>query len=809
MTNTRDEGLESALKPIMVQSLQQVRRWFERKDAPFLQCAFQNVGFFPQNKRTDLFYVPPCELSLKINYPVMHGDSCIDQLKVIKEKTWALIKEQYGGLQDTYLQQLSAGSLLFLLEKLGGNIPYEGSDTISIYDANKVQSIRTIVSLNRAEEKHGQGVLLISTDISGIQKFIYNIRSARALKNLRARSFFIELLSHHVAKSILKAFHLHPVNLLINGGGSTVILSSKPDDYKTRLDDLDSSLNSWLAEELDYRLNVVIVAKEASDAEVFGDLSPLLQKLSVLAFQKKARKAAALIAKEKFLFVEKTEPTSKSCEVCQKDIGEGEATTTDDTTRCEFCETLVRIGNVIPNAKYIFIENKDSLNTIEIENTKYLLSGKMSEKTKKLPCAWTIFDDRSDFVKDLDFAQEFMFVGNYAVLIRDLPDAVKESIGDEIAELQERLKEEKEEAEIKNIKDELEALSSDENMATLEHLAACSQGKKKLIGALRMDADNLGKILQKGFYSTASLELVSSLSRNLNYFFKIYLTSICQGAMSDPHSICRGAESDPPARKWVHVIYSGGDDLFVLGAWDHIAELSIEVSNAFSRYTAANIDLGLSAGFTIHQPKYPVSKMAGVSLTALNFSKECHEPCWFCRDDWVNCPLFRKDGSCLRKGALTPFFAESKAALKQKLDQETMKIYSRHFSRLKLSFKRALFNGALELRRDEVQDLICEPLEVFRDTQPPQPAQGFLRNVTDLLDVWYRDGLLYLPKVAWLLQKQKELLQRGADRETGSSKYKRYQAALHWVSPEVLSALHVPLTWAILLKEKGGKSDDS
>jgi hypothetical protein len=341
------------------------------------------------------------------------------------------------------------------------------------------------------------------------------------------------------------------------------------------------------------------------------------------------------------------------------------------------------------------------------------------------------------------------------------------------------------------------AALSDENMAQLEHLASCSEGSE-LIGALRMDADNIGKILQKGFYSAATIAFVSSLSRNLNYFFKIYLNSMCQGRVNNPDN-----------RSWVHVIYSGGDDLFVLGAWDHIADLSIKVGDAFSSYTSESIDLGLSAGFTIHKPKYPVSKMAAASLSALHFSKECLEPCWFCREDWLDCPLFRKDGSCLRKGALTPFFVESKAAIKQRLDKETIRIYTRHTSRLKLSFKRALFSGSLEQKRDEVQDLILEPMEVFSDPNVPHPPRGFLHNVLKLLDVWYKDGLLYFPQVVWLLEKQKIMLQKALGKETGSSTYERYKAALHLVSREMLSALHVPLTWAILLKKEGGKTDDS
>ncbi len=79
-----------------------------------------------------------------------------------------------------------------------------------------------------------------------------------------------------------------------------------------------------------------------------------------------------------------------------------------------------------------------------------------------------------------------------------------------------------------------------------------------------------------------------------------------------------------------------------------------------------------------------------------------------------------------------------------------------------------------------------------------------------MLEVWYSDSIIYLPKIAWLLQKQKEELQRIIEEETGESMYDLYDQHLHLATPRMLSALHIPLSWAILLmKEGGGKRDES
>ena len=175
---------------------------------------------------------------------------------------------------------LSTGNLLFLLEKLGGSIPCNDNEGVSIYDDQKVEAIRCILSANRADGRHGDGALLINVDISGIQSFIYNIGSPRVLKNLRSRSFFIELLSHHVVARLLEILQLHPLNLIVNAGGNALILSSRPDNYRELLEDINYSLNSWLMKTLDFRLNVVIAAIETTNNEIFGDISALISRIS-------------------------------------------------------------------------------------------------------------------------------------------------------------------------------------------------------------------------------------------------------------------------------------------------------------------------------------------------------------------------------------------------------------------------------------------------------------------------------------------------------------------------------------------------
>ena len=67
------------------------------------------------------------------------------------------------------------------------------------------------------------------------------------------------------------------------------------------------------------------------------------------------------------------------------------------------------------------------------------------------------------------------------------------------------------------------------------------------------------------------------------------------------------SEADAAARQ-ATVVYAGGDDLFIIGAWDDILGFAVDLNNALAEYTQGT--LTLSAGIGIYPEKYPVAAMA-------------------------------------------------------------------------------------------------------------------------------------------------------------------------------------------------------
>lgn len=71
-----------------------------------------------------------------------------------------------------------------------------------------------------------EAFLFCSLDISGIQKFIYTIASKNALRTLRARSFYLEIMMEHIIDTLLERLELSRANLIYSGGGHCYLLSA-------------------------------------------------------------------------------------------------------------------------------------------------------------------------------------------------------------------------------------------------------------------------------------------------------------------------------------------------------------------------------------------------------------------------------------------------------------------------------------------------------------------------------------------------------------------------------------------------------
>lgn len=139
-----------------------------------------------------------------------------------------------------------------------------------------------------------------------------------------------------------------------------------------------------------------------------------------------------------------------------------------------------------------------------------------------------------------------------------------------------------------------------------------SAGIRRL-GVLRADVDNLGAAFRAGFPEKyATLTRTAVLSRQLSLFFKRYINMLCRGEVNGVGESGQEKFSlfgrEKKRERDIHIVYSGGDDIFLLGAWDDVVELAVDLRRAFRRFTSGR--LHFSAGIGFFKDKSPVAEMA-------------------------------------------------------------------------------------------------------------------------------------------------------------------------------------------------------
>ena len=131
-------------------------------------------------------------------------------------------------------------------------------------------------------------------------------------------------------------------------------------------------------------------------------------------------------------------------------------------------------------------------------------------------------------------------------------------------------------------------------------------GNFSRLGVLRMDVDNLGNIFQYGLSERSTLSRMSALSRSFDYFFSGYLNTIWEETDKE-HSV---------------IIYSGGDDVFIVGDWSVTITLAERIHNDFKKFTCNNPASAISGCITFIDEKFPIIKGAELSAKEEDTAKE-------------------------------------------------------------------------------------------------------------------------------------------------------------------------------------------
>ena len=467
-----------------------------------------------------------------------------------------VVKLPQGSFEAFFL------SLYNLLYKYTWCVPsaaFRDYPTISLFDHSRMTAAMAWCLYKGDAERP---FMFIKGDLGGIQNFIYSIASPDdaqegMAKRLRGRSFYLSLIAESVARFIMDKLRLPEPNLIWLGGGGFLILAPNSEETRCDLKKAIGEIETELLYKHHGQLSLAVAYCEASKDDM---AKPTTDK--EVNFKKLMEKLGDELekAKEKKFKSQGTWPTLPSegeteCIVCAAPMkeNEGKIVETDDGKKklvliCPDCQRQERIGKALPGSNYL-LWTTESWNPSDGAYVDVL--GQrwclLGNPPANPPSKGILYR-----IKGMNFLEEARKEDTVARGFRFIATHVP---------------------------------------GTFEEMAEKADGMDYL-AALRMDVDDMGYLLatvQKEFQTPS---FYASVSRLLDLFFSGYMNTMIRGNDA------------------LYIVYAGGDDLFIVGAWDKVLAKALEISQKFGKYTGNPENLHLSGGYYIFKPKFPIGRAA-------------------------------------------------------------------------------------------------------------------------------------------------------------------------------------------------------
>ncbi|MDR1836467.1 MAG: type III-A CRISPR-associated protein Cas10/Csm1 [Treponema sp.] len=542
----------------------------------------RGVEDFKRDDETEPYYKPLVHLvsTIQIGEKAPAAGYCsmkpLEGRAIFPSKDVGAGKQEYLGLWKDFEKDFRAlkgltysefiPSLDTLLERYCWCIPVSSQDQdISLYQHLKIsaafagtlylyhqdKNTPTKEALDAHDEK---AFLFIQGDISGIQKYIFDLKTTdNNAKLLRARSFQIWTLGELMAGYLAGQFGVSRENIITSAGAKFLLLAPNTQKVTEKLPELRLEIESFFLREFAGKLAFVLsggVPASGRDVQK-GNIQTLLNAIGRRGDEAKQQKMQAALGRDGHVLTALYDGLQKSgeCEYCETLPANPELT---GKKICTNCDSLIKIGG------------------------KLVKTDKIILKTEKL----SRFDEMVLLLPKED--GQFGYLTDYAARfpLMSLPYAAPKD--------------------------------AHNNLYTFEEIAEKAAGGNKKLAMFKADIDNLGLIFTspwgKGSGDKISFSRYAQLSRQLHYFFTAFISGFIEG--SDKY------------RDKIYTVFSGGDDLCVLGAWDAVMRFARDFQKELSAFTGGNPSVTLSGGIALAGSRLPVRAIAAMAEEALELAKE-------------------------------------------------------------------------------------------------------------------------------------------------------------------------------------------
>lgn len=559
-------------------------------------------------------------------FPNEFGQEDVRDLTDDYQKLWQQFTNEFANLPGRVRPFLE--SLLLLLKKYTWCIPSSTQDMANVSLFDHLKSTAAIADclyaywLEHRDHFHydaqrkklsvKQGnypLLMLCCDLSGIQKFIYNISSSRANVSLKGRSFYIQLVQETIQRELIHATGTQTGHVIYASGGKFYMLLPNTEDVREALRLTRDKIERQLWEEQKQKLYACIdwipfcyypATNKKENAriespETMPDTSRAITTLGDL-WKAATDKAAALKGRKYQHFMTdiydllfgkagkgvavNLDQDEGVCSVTGEEPEPDKKLISLDDNKYKDVKVLEQVrkqvdtGRALKDATYLlFLDKQD-------QDFEAYYSSRIKAQIQPLGLGHHIYllDDQDirqhKRITSADFATVYK-INNTDFLGKEQLRGIATGMG------------------FLFYGGNCPASKSNGEEKTFHDLAISNNGEDTFLAVLRMDVDGLGQVFQHGFANEdKSFAAYATLSGALDYFFSGYINTI---------------RKRDEFKDWVNIVYSGGDDLFAVGRWAEIVAFAEVVRREFQRFVCGRTDFSLSGGIALMGKKYPIS----------------------------------------------------------------------------------------------------------------------------------------------------------------------------------------------------------
>lgn len=453
-------------------------------------------------------------------------------------------------------------------------------------------------------------VLLVGCDISGIQKFIYNISSSKAAQSLKGRSFYLQLLIDSIIQKIITHPDIQATigHIIYSSGGVFYMLLPNNAEVLSALAAIKIEIEKELWSEHKGKifvnlasvpfafLNKERIINYEGNTDLSANLGGLWKKLAEELLKQKNQKFKSLIIDsfDEFFCPENNKLTTggevKVCAVTGEELVPSSQNQIKNSEYfvSEAVIDQISLGNALKDADFLITYKNPN------DESKYLNNTSCS-KMEVVGIDNYMFDQQELTKANADFRRITS------------ADVCRVKKFNNTSFLDAKIKGQKVSYGFQFYGGNKQAMYKDKPK-TFEGLTQIITGDKSsetYLGILRMDVDNLGNIFINGLpEKQRTFAAYATLSFQLDLFFSGYLNTIRE-----------------KYKDWVNILYSGGDDVFAVGRWKEIIEFTADIRDAFEKFVGRN-DITISGGIAIVNNKFPIAKAAELAGEAEKCSKK-------------------------------------------------------------------------------------------------------------------------------------------------------------------------------------------